>query len=135
MSERPDNAVALVTGASKGIGSAIAKALAADGWAVAVNYRSDEKGANETVQAIEDAGGTATAIHADLANGDGKALLKQVSDDLGGPVLALVNNAGVARDNIALQLSDEDWDVVIATNLSPAFRLTRDSLRSLILAR
>ena len=50
-------------------------------------------------------------------------------------MLGLVNNAGVARDNIALQLSDEDWDVVIGTNLSPAFRLTRDSLRSMIKAR
>ena len=50
-------------------------------------------------------------------------------------MLGLVNNAGVARDNIALQLSDEDWDVVIQTNLSPAFRLTRDVLRSMIKAR
>ena len=69
MSERPDNAVALVTGASKGIGAAIAKALAADGWHVAVNYRADDIGAKATVAAIEGAGGTAAAIEGDIANG------------------------------------------------------------------
>jgi 3-oxoacyl-[acyl-carrier protein] reductase len=131
---RPENATALVTGASKGIGAAIAKALAADGWNVGVNYRSDEEGAKATVKAIEDAGARAIALHADVSNGDGKALIKQLGDELG-PVLALVNNAGVARDGLAIQLSDDDWDTVIATNLSPAFRLTRDALRGMVKAR
>jgi 3-oxoacyl-[acyl-carrier protein] reductase len=132
---RPDNSVALVTGASKGIGAAIARALAADGWHVAVNYRSDEEGANATVKAIEDAGGTAVALHADVANGAPDELFKQAEEELGGPVLALVNNAGVTADGLAIQLDDEAWDRVIGTNLTAAFRLTRRAMRPMIKAR
>jgi len=132
---RPENATALVTGASKGIGAAIARALAADGWHVAVNYRSDEEGAKATVKAIEDAGGKAVALHADVANGTPDELFKQAEEALGGPVLALVNNAGVAADGLAIQLEDEAWDRVIGTNLTAAFRLTRRAMRPMIKAR
>ena len=132
---RPENATALVTGASKGIGSAIAKALAEDGWNVAVNYRSDEDGANATVKAIEDAGGKAVALHADVTNGAPDELFKQAEEQLGGPVLALVNNAGITADGLAIQLDDDAWDRVIGTNLTAAFRLTRRAMRPMIKAR
>lgn len=131
---RPDQATALVTGASKGIGAAIARALAADGWAVGVNYRSDESGAAETVAAIEAAGGRAVALHADVSNGTGQELIARCEAELG-PVLALVNNAGVRADGLALQMDDDAWDSVIDTNLTAAFRMTRGALRGMIRAR
>jgi 3-oxoacyl-[acyl-carrier protein] reductase len=131
---RPENATVLVTGASRGIGAAIAKALAADGWAVAVNYRADEGGAKSTVKAIEDAGGRAVAIQGDVTNGTGDDLFERAEAELG-PVLALVNNAGVTADGLAIQLDDEAWSKVIDTNLTAAFRLTRRAVKSMVRAR
>jgi 3-oxoacyl-[acyl-carrier protein] reductase len=132
---RPDGAVILVTGASKGIGAAIARELAADGWAVAAGYRSDAEGAAATVDAIEQEGGSAVAIGGDVCDPESmQDILKEAQEQLG-PVLGLVNCAGVRADGLAIQLDDDQWDRVIETNLSAAFKLTRQVLRPMMKAR
>jgi 3-oxoacyl-[acyl-carrier protein] reductase len=116
---------ALITGGSRGIGAATARALAADGWAVGVNYRRDRDGAESVVASIEEAGGRAIALGADVAaDGEAKAMLASVAKELG-PVLVLVNNAGVTADGLSMRLGDEAWNHVLEVNLTAAFRLTR----------
>ena len=134
MNGRPEGS-ALVTGGSRGIGAAIAKTLAREGWPVGVNYRSDSAAAEAVVKEITDAGGRAKALKGDIADPDtADALFKALEEEFG-PVLVLVNNAGVRADGLSPQIDDEDWAKVIDTNLSAAFRLTRRALRPMIRAR
>ena len=127
--------VALVTGASRGIGRAIAHRLAADGCAVAVNYASRADAAEEVVASITALGGTAVAVRADVANpSDVGEMFEMVERELGS-VSVLVNNAGVTDDGLVLRMGPEQWDRVIATNLTSVYLCTRAALRAMVRAR
>ena len=126
---------AIVTGASRGIGRAIALALARDGAAVAVNFRQRADAAEEVAHAIAGLGAKALPVRADVADAaQVKALFKTVRDQLGA-VQILVNNAGIVRDSYLAFMKEEQWDEVVDTSLKGAFLCTKAAARPMMRAK
>jgi 3-oxoacyl-[acyl-carrier protein] reductase len=126
---------ALVTGGSRGIGRAIALRLAAEGARVAVNYRSDEAGAAETLRGVESCGSSGIVVQGDVsAAADAQRMVASTVDAFGG-IHILINNAGVSADMLTMRLSEDDWDRVLDTDLKGAFLTTRSALRPMLRQR
>ena len=130
-----ENKVAVVTGASRGIGRAIALELARRGARVVVNYRRNAEAAAEVVAAIEAVGGQATAVQADVGNFEQAAALIRAALDTFGGIDILVNNAGTTRDQLLMLMKEGDWDEVICTNLKSVFNCCKAAGRPMMRQR
>jgi len=130
-----ENKIAIVTGASRGIGRAIALELAQRGARVVVNYHRSAEAAAEVVATIEAAGGQATAVQADVGDFEQAAGLIQAALDAFGRVDILVNNAGTTHDQLLMLMKEEDWDDVLRTNLKSMFNCCKAVARLMVRQR
>lgn len=130
-----DGKVAIVTGASRGIGRAIAEDLAANGAAVMVNFNSSAGAAKDVVSSIEAAGGRAAAVQADVSDFAAAQELVKATLDTFGQIDILVNNAGTTRDTLLLMMKEEEWDIVLRTNLKSLFNCSKAVARTMIRAK
>jgi len=127
--------VAVVTGSSRGIGRAIALRLAVGGAKIVVNYRSNEAAASKVVGQIKANGGEAIAVRADVSDVAQAQALIQAAKKAFGRIDILVNNAGTTRDGLIMRMSEEDWDVVIDTNLKGTFNCIKAASRLMVRQR
>jgi 3-oxoacyl-[acyl-carrier protein] reductase len=124
--------VALVTGASKGIGQAICVELAKDGYRIVVNYNSDERGAAKTLEMVREAGSNGNIVKFDVSNFDeARAAVDDILNQ-NGSIDALVNNAGITADGLFIMMPRKDWDAVIDISLSGFYNVTKPVLEKMI---
>lgn len=129
------NRVAVVSGATGGLGQAISRALAAEGARVVFGYVRAADAARNLAAEIAAAGGEAVPVQADVTTAEGAEALVQAALDRYGRLDILVNNAGITRDNLLLRMKEQDWDEVLATNLRGVFLLTRAAARPMLKQR
>ncbi len=127
--------VALVTGASRGIGRAVALELARQGAKLVVNYRASASEAEQVVQEVRDEGGTAVSVRADVSNFEQAQELVETALSTFGSINILVNNAGATRDMLLMQMKEPDWDAVLTTNLKSVYNCCKAAIRPMIRAR
>ena len=127
--------VALVTGASGGIGSAIAARLAREGVGVVIHYHQNADAAERAMRRVLEARGTATILQADLTNADACRQLIEEAGGWKGRLDVLVNNSGLTRDGLLIRMRDQDWHEIMALNLHAPFYLTRAALRDMLRQR
>ncbi len=126
--------VAIVTGSTRGIGQAIAEELARQGAKVVISGRNGER-AQQVAAAIQEAGGEAIAVQADVSHMEDAQRLVKETLDRWGRIDILVNNAGITRDNLLLRMSEEEWDTVLQVNLKGAFNCTKSVTRQMMKQR
>jgi len=130
-----ENKVALVTGGSRGIGRAIALEFAARGAAVVVNYNKSPDAAEEVVKKIQEAGGKAATMQADVSDFKQAEALVKFAIDTFGDLGILVNNAGITRDQLIMLMPEADWDAVINTNLKSTFNCSKAAVKHMMRKR
>ncbi len=125
----------VITGGTRGIGLAIAKRMAADGFDLVLNYRGDEDVAAAALAELEPTGRRVILVQSDVATADGAGMIIETAITEFGRIDALVNNAGITRDTLIMRMTEEDWDAVLTTNLKGAFLCSKAAIRPMLRQR